>query len=76
MKVTGDGYSIIIDGKKIVNYKNELNTDIELERAGDCIKFNLNDGEYLGGEGTLHIDDVKERNKSHRSVKMCRAAWI
>ena len=23
MKVTGDGYSIIIDGKKIVNYKNE-----------------------------------------------------
>ena len=32
MKVTGDGYSIIIDGKKIVNYKNELNTDIELER--------------------------------------------
>ena len=76
MKVTGDGYSIIIDGKKIVNYKNELNTDIELERAGDCIKFNLNDGEYLCGEVTLHIDDVKERNKSHRSVKMCRAAWI
>ena len=59
MKVTGDGYSIIIDGKKIVNYKNELNTDIELERAGDCIKFNLNDGEYLCGEVTLHIVDVK-----------------
>jgi hypothetical protein len=59
MKVTGDGYSIIIDGKKIVNYKNELNTDIELERAGDCIKFNLIDGEYLCGEVTLHIDDVK-----------------
>ena len=59
MKVTGDGYSIIIDGKKIVNYKNELNTDIELERAGDCIKFNLNDGEYLCREVTLHIDDVK-----------------
>lgn len=59
MKVTGDGYSIIIDGKKIVNYKNELNTDIELERTGDCIKFNLNDGEYLCGEVTLHIDDVK-----------------
>ncbi len=59
MKVTGDGYSIIIDGKKIVNYKNELNTDIELKRAGDCIKFALNDGEYLCGEVTLHIDDVK-----------------
>lgn len=59
MKVTGDGYGIIIDGKKIVNYKNELNTDIELERAGDCIKFNFNDGEYLCGEVTLHIDDVK-----------------
>ena len=59
MKVIGDGYSIIIDGKKIVNYKNELNTDIELERTGDSIKFNLNDGEYLCGEVTLHIDDVK-----------------
>lgn len=59
MKVTGDGYSIIIDGKKIVNYKNELNTDIELERTGDSIKFNLNDGEYLCGEVTLHIDDEK-----------------
>ena len=59
MKVTGDGYSIIIDGKKIVNYKNELNTDIELERTGDSIKFDLNDGEYLCGEVTLHIDDVK-----------------
>lgn len=59
MKVTGDGYSIIIDGKKIVNYKNEPNTDIELERTGDSIKFNLNDGEYLCGEVTLHIDDVK-----------------
>ena len=59
MKVTGDGYSIIIDGKKIVNYKNELITDIELERTGDCIKFNLNAGEYLCGEVTLYIDDVK-----------------
>ena len=58
-KVYTYGYSIIIDGKKIVNYKNELNTDIELERTGDCIKFNLNDGEYLCGEVTLHIDDVK-----------------
>lgn len=27
--------------------------------TGDGIKFNLNDGEYLCGEVTLHIDDVK-----------------
>ena len=32
---------------------------VELERTGDSIKFNLNDGEYLCGEVTLHIDDVK-----------------
>lgn len=41
MKVTGDGYSMIIDGKKIVNYNNELDTDIKLKRLMDIRNLSL-----------------------------------
>ncbi len=58
MKVTGDGYSIIIDGKKIVNYNNELDTDIKLKKANGHTEFELNNGKYLCGEITIHIDDI------------------
>ena len=58
MKVTGDGYSIIIDGKKIVNYNNELDTDIKLKKANGYTEFELNNGQYLCGEITIHIDDI------------------
>ena len=58
MKVTGDGYSMIIDGKKIVNYNNELDTDIKLKKANGHTEFELNNGKYLCGEITIHIDDI------------------
>lgn len=58
MKVTGDGYSMIIDGKKIVNYNNELDTDIKLKKANGYTEFELNNGKYLCGEITIHIDDI------------------
>ncbi len=58
MKVTGDGYSMIIDGKKIVNYNNELDTDIKLKKANGYTEFELNNGQYLCGEITIHIDDI------------------
>lgn len=58
MKVTGDGYSMIIDGKKIVNYNNELDTDIKLKKANGYTEFELNNGKYLCGEIAIHIDDI------------------
>lgn len=58
MKVTGDGYSMIIDGKKIVNYNNELDTDIKLKKANEYTEFELNNGKYLCGEIAIHIDDI------------------
>ncbi len=58
MKVTGDGYSMIIDGKKIVNYNNELDTDIKLKKANGHTEFELNNGKYLCGEIAIHIDDI------------------
>ena len=58
MKVTGDGYSMIIDGKKIVNYNNELDTDIKLKKANGYTEFELNNDHYLCGEIAIHIDDI------------------
>ena len=58
MKVTGDVYSMIIDGKKIVNYNNELDTDIKLKKANGYTEFELNNGKYLCGEIAIHIDDI------------------
>ena len=58
MKMTGDGYSMIIDGKKIVNYNNELDTDIKLKKANGYTEFELNNGKYLCGEIASHIDDI------------------
>ena len=57
MQVEGEGYSIVIEGSKIVNYNNELYTDIKLKRNSECIEFELNKGKYLCGELTLHIYD-------------------
>lgn len=58
MKVTGGGYSMVIDGKKIVNYNNELDTDIKLKKANGHTEFELNNDKYLCGEITIHIDDI------------------
>lgn len=55
LEIVGDGYRIEIDGKDIVNYKNEFYTDIQLVQKENGIKFTLNKGEFLCGEVTLHL---------------------
>lgn len=55
--ILGDGYTIKIDGKDIVNYKNEFYTDIQLNQKEEGTSFTLNKGEFLCGEVTLHISE-------------------
>lgn len=55
--VVGEGYKIKIDGEKIVNYENELLTDIELSKNEKCTYFVINQGEKLCGEITLCLDE-------------------
>lgn len=55
LEIVGDGYSIEIDGKDIVNYKNEFYTDIELVQKENETSFTLNKDEFLCGEVTLHL---------------------
>lgn len=57
LEIIGDGYKIEIDGKNIVNYKNEFYTDINLVRGENEITFNLNNGNFLCGEVTVCIHE-------------------
>lgn len=58
LEIVGDGYTIEIDGKNIVNYKNEFYTDIQLIQKKDGISFTLNKGENLCGEVTLYLSEA------------------
>lgn len=57
LEIVGDGYTIEIDGKNIVNYKNEFYTDIQLDQKEEGTSFTLNKGEFLCGEVTLHLSE-------------------
>lgn len=61
LQIDGDGYSIEIDGTKIVNYENIFYTDITLERTGTNTSFVLNRGEALCGPITVCIEGVEGR---------------
>ena len=57
LEIVGGGYRIEIDGRDIVNYKNEFYTDIQLMQNGQEISFTLNKGENLCGKVTLHFSE-------------------
>ena len=57
LEIVGDGYTIEIDGKDIVNYKNEFYTDIQLVQKEEGTSFTLNKGEFLCGEVALHFSE-------------------
>jgi uncharacterized protein YjdB len=59
MLIVGEGYSIIIEGEKIVNYHNELITDIALSVLDGTEKeFIINDGNELCGDIILSIENA------------------
>ena len=58
LEVVGDGYNIKIDGRDIVNCKNELYTDIQLTQKKEGVTFILNKGENLCGKVVLHLSEV------------------
>ena len=56
--VVGDGYSIKVEGKNIVNYNNEFNTKVNFVQGKDGdVEFEINEGKNLCGEIILSIDD-------------------
>lgn len=59
LKIIGEGYSIEIDGDDIVNYNNEIYTDIFLEDKPGEIGFTLNKGKELCGPIALSLEEAK-----------------
>ena len=57
LKIIGDGYTIEIDGKHIVNYNNEFYTDISIIRGKDYLSFTLNQGNELCGPVTVYFEE-------------------
>ena len=57
ISVIGDGYTLRVDGNKILNYENELSTSIIMttNKYGDC-EFTVNDGNNLCGEISVSFD--------------------
>jgi uncharacterized protein YjdB len=58
VKIVGEGYSIIIDGKKIKNFKNILYTNINMVKTDNGLEFEINKGQKLCGEIKLELDDL------------------
>lgn len=57
LNIVGEGYQIEIDGNDIVNYENELYTDIQLSKDNEGTRFVINKKEYICGEITLLLDN-------------------
>lgn len=51
--IYGSGYTMQIDGKQIINWENELLTNLEFKEEKDGISFNLNNDKKLCGN--IHI---------------------
>lgn len=53
--IKGDGYSLKISGVDILNYENQLYTDIEFTKVVQGTEFTLNDGKNLPGKVTVYL---------------------
>ncbi len=56
LEIVGHDYTIWINGSNIVNYNNELYTDIALKKVDGVLSFTLNQGNDLCGAITLCLD--------------------
>lgn len=81
LKIVGDGYIIEIDGQDIVNYKNEIYTDILIKKEDGVVSFVLNQENELCGAVTLFLEKTegkylylynvsKEKYEQIESVKL------
>ena len=56
LTVTGDGYTLLINGADIVNEDNELRTSLQWKKEKEGISFQINDGENLCGAITVKLE--------------------
>ncbi|SEQ38307.1 Ig-like domain (group 2) [Lachnospiraceae bacterium RM5] len=60
IQIDGKGYTLFIKGEDIVNYNNELNTNIKLKfNKKKGLYFDINDGKELCGKITVRLSKPK-----------------
>ena len=60
LEVSGASYTLTLDGKDIVNYENELVTNVTFDKMESGLEFILNDGENLPGTVRLQIEEASK----------------
>ena len=58
LTVQGDGYTLYVDGKDIVNYENELKTLLLFQSEEKGTSFVINDGNHLCGKIKIDLKDT------------------
>lgn len=57
LTIRGEGYTIYLDGKDIVNYENELKTELWFQNEETGVSFVVNGGNRLCGKITIDLSD-------------------
>ena len=57
LTVQGDGYTMYVDGRDIVNYENELKTLLWFQKEENGFSFVVNDGNHLCGKIQIDLKD-------------------
>lgn len=57
LTIRGEGYTIYLDGKDIVNYENELKTELWFQNEENGVSFVVNGGNRLCGKITIDLSD-------------------
>lgn len=57
LTIQGDGYTMYLDGKDIVNYENDLKTELCFENEGNGFSFVVNDGNKLCGKIKIDLSE-------------------
>lgn len=63
LTVEGELYTIFLDGKDIVNFENELETQIIFEQVEEGITFVINEGQKLCGKLVIDISSLVDTEK-------------
>ncbi|MDQ2086707.1 Ig-like domain-containing protein [Herbivorax sp. ANBcel31] len=63
--IEGNEYKIKLDGNDVVNFKNELLTDIDYTKEDEGISIYINEGKNLPGEISILLNDDKFQNAKY-----------
>ncbi len=63
LTIKGDGYIIYLDGKDIVNFENELKTQLVFEKVENGFTFVINDENKLCGKLTIELSEKITKEK-------------